>query len=102
MLFRSCVFDFFKDFLYRDFLALFELANFCHHIFQHIANEHFGVLVTLHALVNFNFDHFANLVSHLKLLAAESIDLIANTVGHLGKLSSDVHFLLGTGKFLLA
>lgn len=97
----ACVLDLFQDLLDRDFLAFLELADLGHHVFEHVADQHLGVLVALHPLIDLDLDHFADFVSNLQLLASESVDLIANTVSHFRKFRSDVDFLLCSCKLFL-
>jgi hypothetical protein len=81
----ACILNLLQNFLNCDFLSLLQLAYFSHHIFEHIADQKLSVFVALHALVNFNSNHFANLVSYLYLLTPKAINLVAYTVPDFSK-----------------
>jgi hypothetical protein len=82
-------------------LALFELTNFSHHVLEQVANEQLGILVALHALVNLNPDHFANLVRYLQLLAPKAINLVSDAIADFRELRTQVYFLLCSRELLL-
>ena len=74
------LFDFLKDLSNVAVLTFFDSSNFVHDVLEEVLNQHFGFLVTVHTLVNFDTDHLAQLVGYLNLAALEAIDFILNRV----------------------
>ena len=95
-------FNLLKYLLYVAILSLLQRWNLRHYVFKHIADQHFGISITLHTLINFNFYHFTYFISYLKLLASKTVDLISNAVCYLRQLCSQINFLLSSCKFFLS
>ena len=70
------LFYLFQDLAHAAFLALFDLLNLAHDIFEQVLNEHLGLFITIQALVYFNTDHLTKLISDLRLVVLEAIDFI--------------------------
>ena len=93
--------DFLQDLTNVAILAFFDSCHFIHHILQQVVDQLLGFLVTIHALIDFHSDHFAQFVSNLQLAALEPIDLILDSVVDFGNFCAQVDFLLSSGHFFL-
>jgi hypothetical protein len=52
-------------------------------------------------LINFNLDHFTNLVGNLHLFAFKSVNFVPHCIAYLSNLTSGSHFQTCTGHFFL-
>lgn len=96
-----CFLDFLQDLTNIAILAFFDSRDFIHHILEQVIDQLLGLLVTVHALIDFHSDHFAQLVSNLQLTSLEAVNLILDSIVDFGNFSAQVDFLLSSGHFLL-
>ena len=94
-------FDFLQDLANVAVLAFLNSGHFIHDILEEVLDEHFGFLVTIHALIDLNTDHLAQLVRYLNLTALESIDFVLDGIVDLSELRSQIDFLLGASHLFL-
>lgn len=64
-------------------------------------HKHFGLFVTIHALINLDSDHFRHFVGYLNLIAFKAIDFVPHRVVYLSNLCTQVNFLLSSGHLFL-
>lgn len=96
-----CLFDFFEDLADLTILALFDRSHLIHHVSKQVLYKELCLFVTVHALVNLNPNHLAQLIRNLNLIVFEAIDFVADRVVNLGDFSTQVNFLLRPSHFFL-
>ena len=95
-------FDLLEDLANVAVLAFLNSGHFIHDILEEVLDQHFGFLVTIHALIDLNADHLAQLVRYLNLTALESIDFVLDGIVDLSELRSQIDFLLGASHLFLS
>lgn len=93
---------FLEDLANAAVLALLDLLDLAHDILEEILDEHLSLLVRVEPLVNFDANHFTELVRYLSLAVLETIDLVSNRVVDLGDFTAEGDFLLRTSHLFLA
>ena len=96
-----CLFDFFKDLADLTILTFFNRSYLIHHVSKQVLYKQLCLFITVHALVNLNPNHLAQLIGNLNLIVFEAIDLVADRVVNLGDFGTQVNFLLRPSHFFL-
>jgi len=95
------VFDLLKDLTYVAVLTFLDCGDFSHDILKQVLDEHLGVSIAIHSLVNLNPDHLTQLVRYLHLVSLEAVNLVPDSIVDLGDLRPDVDLLLGASHLFL-
>ena len=97
-----CLLDFFEDLADVAILTFLDRCDFIHHVLEQILHQLLRFLVTVHALINLQTNHFTKLVSNLQLAALEPINFILDSVVDFRHFSSQDNFLLRSGHLFLS
>ena len=92
---------FFEDLANAAVLALLNLLDLAHNVFEKVLDKHLGLFVRVEPLVDLDPDHFTKLVRYLRLAVLEPINFVPHSIVDLGNFTTERHLLLCPGHLFL-